>query len=277
MKFSYRNEKNARFISACFNKALDKPDWYKVEAVSDDDADIFLYDYIGWPFNEAAEFVRTLAGLKQKNIIIHINSPGGDVWDANAIHNAIKAHPLKPITRIESIAASAASYIAVAGAKRQAYKNTMGMIHEPVVGFFGNQYEIDELKSVLGQISDIMVDMYADNTNVGKRELKDMMKTETWMNAKTMQDKGFIDTILESGKAVKAQFDLSIFSHVPYGISAEREGKELSEREIERALRDAGGSRTFAKSIVAERFHNQRDVDLKMELEILTRTIKNRR
>lgn len=253
MTFPYRNEKNARFIAAYYHKPLDKPDWYKVEAISDDDAEVLLYDYIGWPFNDAGEFVRILSGLKQKNIVIRINSLGGDVWDANAIHNAIKSHPSKPITRIESIAASAASYIAVAGSQRQAYKNTTGMIHEPMVGFFGNQYEIEDVKSVLSQISDIMVDMYADNTNVGKRELKDMMKAETWMNAKTMKEKGFIDTIIEAGKPIKAQFDLSVYANAPEGLCDEPEGRELTRKETEHALRKAGASREYARAMAAKR------------------------
>lgn len=279
MTFPYRNEKNARFIAAYYHKPLDKPDWYKVEAISDDDAEVLLYDYIGWPFNEAGEFVRILSGLKQKNIVIRINSLGGDVWDANAIHNAIKSHPSKPITRIESIAASAASYIAVAGSQRQAYKNTTGMIHEPMVGFFGNQYEIEDVKSVLSQISDIMVDMYADNTNVGKRELKDMMKAETWMNAKTMKEKGFIDTIIEAGKPIKAQFDLSIYANAPDDISGPKEGKDLTQREIERALRDAGASRSFAKSVAVGRSTgtdgDQRDVEsLKSSIKAMITTFQ---
>ncbi|MEN6507398.1 MAG: ATP-dependent Clp protease proteolytic subunit, partial [Smithella sp.] len=168
MQLNYRNERNARFIAAAYGKPLDKPDWYKIESVSDDEADILLYDYIGWPFNPANDFVRALASLKQSKIIIRINSQGGDVFDANAIHNAIKAHPSKPITRVESLSASASSYISIAGSKREAYKNTMFMIHEPMTGIYGNQYDMADGRDVLGQISDIMVDMYADNTNVGK-------------------------------------------------------------------------------------------------------------
>lgn len=250
MNFSYRSAGNARFISAYYNKPLDKPDWYKINAVSDDEADILLYGYIGWPFNEAGEFVRALSSLKQSNITIRINSPGGDVWDANAIHNAIKAHPSKPVTRIESLAASAASYIAIAGSQRQAYKNTTMMIHEPMVGMYGNQYELRETADILEQISGQMIDMYADNTNVGKRELKDMMKVETWMNAKVMKEKGFIDTIIEAGKPVKAEFDLSIFANLPDEFQGEGH-KEPTEREIERLLRDGGVSNKKAKAILA--------------------------
>ena len=133
MKLSYRNERTAKFIASYYSKPLDKPDWYSINAVSDDEAEILLYDYIGWPYNEAGDFVRALGELRQGKIVIRINSPGGDVFDAHAIHNAIKAHPSKPTTRIESLAASAASYISIAGSERQAYKNTMAIGRKSVV------------------------------------------------------------------------------------------------------------------------------------------------
>lgn len=253
MKLLYRNDKTAEFIASYYNKPLDKPDWYIFNEVSDDEAEIFLYDYIGWPYNEAYDFIQTLSGLKQKKIVIRINSQGGDVWDAQALFNAIASHPSKPITRIESIAASAASYIAIAGHERQAYKNTMLMIHEPMTGIFGNQYEFTDVADVLKQISDNMIDMYADHTKVGKRDIKQMLKEETWLNSKAMLEKGFIDTILETGKAAKAQFDLSIFSSLPEGIKNTDGGRELTPREVEKALRDAGASRSFAKALAAGR------------------------
>jgi ATP-dependent Clp endopeptidase proteolytic subunit ClpP len=266
MKLNYRNEINARFIAAAFNKPLDKPDWYKIENVSDDEASILLFDFIGWPYNEAGDFIRALSDLKQGKIVIRINSPGGDVWDANAIHNAIKSHPSKPITRIESLAASAASYIAVAGHKREAYKNAMVMIHEPMTGMYGNQYDLKETADILGQVSDSLIDMYADNTNVGKRELKEMMKNETWMRAKVAKEKGFIDTIIDNASGTKAQFDLSIFANIPNEF---KENKELTERDAERILRDAGFSRSKAKAAVARCKADAVDNKDEMEVEVV--------
>lgn len=277
MKFSYRNEKNARFIAAYYSKPLNNPDWYKIEAVSDDEAEIILYDYIGWPFNSAEEFVRNLRSLTQSNIVIRINSPGGDVWDANAIHNAIKAHSSKVVTRIESLAASAASYIAVAGHEKQAYKNTMVMIHEPMTGLWGNQYELRETADILGQISSNMIDMYADNTNIGKRELKEMLKNETWMTAKEAKEKGFVDTIIEAGKPVKAQFDLSMFACVPDCLKADStttDTTKTTEKEIERFIRDFYDlSRSEAKAFLARGKKgvviNQHDSDPLRDAEII--------
>ena len=252
MKLSYRNEKNAKYIAAQYNKSLDKPDWYKIENVAEDEADILIYDYIGWPFNEAREFVGVISGMTQSKITIRVNSPGGDVFDAHAIYNAIRAHPSKPTTRIESLAASAASYIAVAGHKKEAYKNAMIMIHEPLTGMYGNQHDMREVADILGQINGTMIDMYADNTNVGKRDLKDMLEAETWMTAKEAKEKGFIDTIVEAGKPVSAKFDLSMFANTPDEFKPKAKIEDPNIRNIEELLREVGGlSTNQAKAVLA--------------------------
>lgn len=253
MKLSYRNEKNARFISNYYNIPLENKDWFKVENSTDDESEILIYSYIGWPFNDSGEFIRAISSMKQKRILVRINSVGGDVFEANAIHNAIKDHPSKPITRIESLAASAASYIALAGKEKQAYKNTMIMIHEPMSGMWGNQHEFREVADILAQINENMVDMYVDNTSLGKKEIRGMLEAETWMNAKTAKEKGFIDTIIEAGKPVKAEFDLSIFANIPDELKSEQIPKtEPDIRSTERLLRDVGGfSKNRAKAILA--------------------------
>ena len=251
MKLNYRNERNAKFIAAQYHKPLDKPDWYNIANTGDDAVDVLVYDYIGWPYNDAREFVAALSAITAKDVKIRINSPGGDVWDANAIFNAIRSHPSKPITIIESLAASAASYIAVAGHKKQAYKNAMIMIHEPMTGMWGNQFELREIADILQQISENMVDMYADNTSIGKREIKDMLKAETWMKAKIAKEKGFVDSIIESGSGAKAAFDLSVFNNIPEELQGDAPKPKLTEREIEKILRDGGVSNKRAKAILA--------------------------
>lgn len=252
MNLSYRNEKNAKFIAEMYKKPLDQPDWYKIENISDEEAEVFIYSYIGWPFNDAGDFAKALSAMKQSKITVRVNSPGGDALDGVAMFNAIKAHPSKIITRIEALAASAASYIAVAGQEKQAYKNTMIMIHEPMVGVAGNQHELRGVADILTQLNENMIDMYADNTNVGKRDLKAMLKAETWMTAKQAKEKGFIDTIIEAGSSAHAAFDLSMFANYPGGKTAPVKTGEPTIRDIETLLRDAGGlSKDKAKALLA--------------------------
>jgi ATP-dependent protease ClpP protease subunit len=263
MKLAYRSEKNAEAVARYWGKSLDKPDWYRIEAKDDDNnAEIIIYDVVGWPYNDAFDLIRNLGTIKAKNISVRINSPGGDVFDGVAIFNALKEHPAHVTTKIEGLAASIASIIALAGDEVQAHKNAMYMVHDPWVLAAGNQYDLREIADILGKIGGNMLDIYYDKSNIGKRELKQMMKDETWFTAAEAKDRGLIDTILDTG-AAKAKFDLSIYANVPDELEdSDREGATLSKQEIERALRDAGASRSFAKSIAARgsNGNSQRDV-----------------
>ena len=171
-----------------------------------------------------------------------------------------------------------ASVVALAGNEVQAHKNTMLMIHDPWVLTAGNQYELREIADILQKIGGNMLDIYYDKSSIGKRELKSMMKEETWFTAAEAQDRGLIDTILDTG-AAKAKFDLSIYANVPNDLEAgDREGDTLSKQEIERALRDAGASRSFAKSIAARgsNGNSQRDVEgIQAEVERIINIMKS--
>jgi ATP-dependent Clp protease protease subunit len=274
MQMKYRSQRNAEAAAKYWNKPLERPDWYKINALSDSEAEIMIYDAIGWPFNDAGDFVRALNDMKQSQITVRINSPGGDVFDAMAIYNALQAHGSKIVTRIEAMAASAASYVALAGKEVQAYKNAMMMIHEPWIMAFGNQYDLRDAADILDKISGNMVDIYAGNSNMGKREVKDMMKAETWMTAKEAKDKGFVDTVLDA-KSAKAQFDLSIFANAPAELTVKSE-KELTERDAERILREAGFSRNKAKAMLAGRLpaKDQEMDEISAKIKQLTESMK---
>lgn len=274
MNLSYRNRKNAEAVSRFWGKPLDRPEWYKIEASANDQAEILVYDVIGWPYNDAGDLVRYVNSLGDKDILVRLNTPGGDVFDGMAIFNSLANHKGKVTIRIEALAASMGSVLAMAGKEIQAYSNTMMMIHDPWTYTAGNQYELREMADLLEKISGNMLDVYAGRSKIGKREMKEIMKAETWYTAKEAKEKGFIDTILETGKAAKAQFDLTMYTNAPDGICS-IEGRDLTEREIERALRDAGASRSFAKAIVAERFKPLRDAELMAEVESLIQKIHN--
>jgi len=253
MNLKYRNERNAKSISAYYGKPLDKPDWYEIKALSGDQTEVMIYDAIGFPWNDAGELVRAISGITSKEILVRISSPGGDIFDSLSIFNVLATHKSKIITRNESLAASAASILMLAGKERQAYKSSMAMIHEPWTIAIGNQHEFRDTADILGKITDNMIDIYAGSTTIGKREWKDMMaKGETWWNAREMKDHGFITTILD-GKGAKAEFDLSIFANVPDGIGDDSQGRELTRKETEHALRNAGASREYARAMAAKR------------------------
>lgn len=272
MNLKYRNQKNAESAAKYWGKSLDKPDWYKIENLSEDNTEIMIYDVIGWPFNDASELVHSLAGMTSKTITVRINSPGGDVFDAVSIFNALQSHKSKVITRVEGLAASAASFLALAGKEVQAFPNTMWMIHDPWVCVAGNQYELRDVADILEKLASQMVDIYASNSDIGKKEIKEMMKAETWFTAKEAKEKGIVDTIID-GKAVKAQFDLSMFAHAPDDLIPEAQS-EPAIRKYEKALRDAGASKSEAKAILARGLKAIGEVDSEIALNNLLKIIQ---
>jgi ATP-dependent Clp protease protease subunit len=252
MRYAYRTQANAQAIAAIYNKPLDKPEWFKVIAAknADEESEILLFDYIGWPYNDPREFVQALSGLG--DVTIRINSPGGDTFDGAAIYNSITSHKGNVTTRIEGLAASMASVIAVAGKKVQAYDNTMFMAHNAWTFTMGNQYELRDMADLLEKVDGTILDAYQKKTKMGKKEIAQIMKDTTWMTAKEAKDKGFIDEIV-TGKSVKANFNLSIFANAPDDISDDPQGRELTRKETERALRNAGASREYARALAAKR------------------------
>jgi len=256
MNLSYRNRINANAISGIWGKPLDKPDWYKIEASAGDSAEIIIYDVLGWPFNDIGELVRAVADLRGKSILARINSPGGDLVDAIALYRSFQEHG-NVTTRIESLAASSASLLVLGGKERQAYPSSTYMMHEPWLVTVGNSYSHEESMDILSQFSTKLVDMYAESSTTGKREVKQLMKGEdkrdgTWLTAEQARDKGFIKTILQSGRAAKAAFDLSIFAGAPTEVLDNiKEPTIFTGFDVERTLRDAKAPKGFAKAAAA--------------------------
>ena len=246
MKLSYRTQANAQAIAAIYNKPLDKPDWFKIVAAKDnEEAQILLFDYVGWPYNDPRDLILALSDMG--DVLVRINSPGGDVFDGASIFNALTSHKGNVTTRIEGLAASIASVIAMAGKKVQAYDNTMLMIHNAWTIMVGNQYEMRDVADLLEKIDGNILDAYQKKTKLAKRDITEMRKNTTWMTAKEAKEKGFVDAIVD-GKSVKADFNLSIFANLPDDY---KEDRELTERDAEKILRDAGFSRHKAKAVLA--------------------------
>jgi len=260
MKLSYRTQANAQAIATIYNKPLDKPEWFKVIAAknADEPSEILLFDYVGWPYNDPRDLIHALADMG--DVTVRINSPGGDVFDGASIFNALTSHKGNVTTRIEGLAASIASVIAMAGKKVQAYDNTLLMVHNSWTFMMGNQYEMRDTADLLEKIDGTILDAYQKKTKMGKKEISEMMKATTWLTAKEAKDKGFVDTIVD-GKSVKADFNLSIFANLPENINDDAQGRELTRKETERALRNAGASREYARALAAKRADASEDDD----------------
>jgi ATP-dependent protease ClpP protease subunit len=251
MKLSYRTENNAKAIAAIWGREIDNKSPYTIKALSDDSTEIWIMDVLGYPWNDINSMIREVSSLKSKDILVRINSPGGDPIDTFALYHALKNHSAKVTVRIESLAASAASFLALAGDEVQAYSSSLFMIHNSWAVVAGNRFELQDIADFLEKIDANMQDVYASKTKLGKREIADMMKAETWLSAKEAKNKGFIDTIID-GKGVKAEFDLSIFANYPSNISDDPDNPTiLTSFDVERILRDAKAPKAFAKAVAA--------------------------
>jgi ATP-dependent protease ClpP protease subunit len=157
-------------------KASDKP-WYKiVNKAKSDVTKVYIYDAIGgWFGIEVNDFIKELNDIETKEIHLHINSPGGSVYDGIAIYNSLKQHDAKVTTYIDALAASAASFIAMAGETVIAARNSTVMIHDAMGVCMGNQSDMLETADLLDKVSDNIADIYAYNAGGDAAEWRALM------------------------------------------------------------------------------------------------------
>lgn len=225
---------------------------FRVEHEDDDTAVVYLYDAIGWFAINAGDFVPEIAALKVSRIRLHINSPGGDVFDAVAIYTALKDHPAEVETRIDGIAASAASFIAQAGDRIVMARHATMMIHDPWGITIGDAASHRKQADVLDKLGDNIARIYAGRAGGSVREWRDRMLDENWYDDHEAVEAGLADEVAGTKEAVENRFDLSMYQNVPerYREPASN-GREPDKREIEQALREAGLSRSAAAAVVA--------------------------
>ena len=247
---------------------LNRKDW--LDNKTKGEATVYLYDEISMWGIEAKPFVEELNALDVDTIHLRIDSPGGDVFAARAIHTAIKQHKAKVIAHIDGIAASAASFIAMAADEIEIVDGGFLMIHKAlsffdIFGYFNDDNlaelieEITKERGILSKVDDSIATDYAKRTGIDKAEILTMMKADTWLTADEALKMGFVDRIYEGEKA-QNRHDLSIYANVPESLKGS--DSELTKRDVERALRDVGLSQAHAKAILAGGWkEEQRDVD----------------
>lgn len=185
--------------------------------------EIWLYDQVGQSFwgdgVTAKSFQKELSSLgKVSTINLHINSPGGDVFDGFAIYNQLKQHPARIEVSIDGIAASIASVIAMAGDQIGIAKNGMMMIHNPHGMAMGGADEMERVAALLKQVKGNLVQTYVDRAGVKSEDVSAWMDEETWMTADTALQYGFVDSVLAEQPVTACIHDLSVFKNVPQAL-----------------------------------------------------------
>ena len=134
------------------------------------------------------------------NITVWINSPGGDCVAAAQIYNMLMDYPHDVTVKIDGIAASAASVIAMAGTKVLMAPTALMMIHNPATGAFGDHADMQKAIEMLDEVKESIINAYELRTSLSRTQLAHMMDSETWMNAKKAMELGFADAFLEDAK-----------------------------------------------------------------------------
>jgi Protease subunit of ATP-dependent Clp proteases len=205
---------------------------FRAEGDEPSSAELMIFSQIGeWDDMgdvSAKAFAKDLSKLPTsvKRLDIHINSPGGSVFEAQGIYSRLADHRSTKHVYVDGLAASAASIIAMVGHKIYIRANANMMIHLPSGLAMGNADDMRHMATALDSITESMINVYAKRTNLERDEIRSLLAAETWMSPDDAVDKGFADEVRGVVKAAAVvaenrvvingvEHDLSRFRNVP--------------------------------------------------------------
>lgn len=195
-----------------------RKDWQRIENAHAEEASVYIFDEIGFWGTTAQSFVDELNGITAPKITVHINSPGGDVFDGLAIHTALAQSKAHVTTFVTGIAASAASYIAMAGDTIKTARNAMWMIHDASGLAWGNASTMRAQADLLDRITHNIADMYAMQAGGTADEwFARMENTETWYTGQEALAAGLADEMTdpdeeEEPEEIQDRLSLAVFN-----------------------------------------------------------------
>jgi ATP-dependent Clp protease protease subunit len=148
--------------------------------------------------------VRAVAGLSAKTLHVRINSPGGSVFAARTMETALRQTQARVITHVDGYAASAASYLALAGDEIEMSPGAFFMVHKAWAFSMGNADDMLATAALLEQIDASLVKTYAARTGQSAETLAQMMAAETWIDAEQAVELGFAHRIAQDKAAAQA-------------------------------------------------------------------------
>jgi ATP-dependent Clp endopeptidase proteolytic subunit ClpP len=210
---------------ALFNgPAVPARPWFTVKnEANSDTAEILIYDQIGkdWWSGDgvgAKDFAESLKAIPAtKNILVRINSPGGNVWDGLAIFHQLQARKQYVTCCVDGVAASIASIIALAGKELRMPRNSLFMIHDPTATAMGSAEDMRAAADMLDKHKDVLAGVYESKTGKPLKDIKDKMSEETWFTGDEAKEYGLADTVTDE-IALSANFNLSSFRRVPAAL-----------------------------------------------------------
>lgn len=173
------------------------------EIVSNDDA--WIYEWFGIKVASPNAFRDAISEHKGKDIVVWIDSWGGDVFAGAGIYNALMEHKGKVTVKVDGKAVSAASIIAMAGEEILMSPSSIMMIHNPWTWRAGEAKDMRQAADVLDEVKEAIINAYEIKTGRTRNQLSDLMDKETWMSPKTAIAEGFADGMLYTENADPVQ------------------------------------------------------------------------
>lgn len=191
------------FLSFSMKKEPPKPgaDWFRIIVDKKNDvAKVYIYDEIGYWGTNAKDFAAQLDDLDVGTVHLHINSPGGSVFDGLAIGASIKNHSAKFIGKVDGMAASAASFILQYCDEREISRNAQVMIHDATAYAGGNAAAMRRAADLLDRVSNNIADIYAVRSGQGdvKSWRKIMTSGDKWYDGNEALDAGLVDRVTDN-------------------------------------------------------------------------------
>ncbi len=200
--------------------------WYTIRAQASG-AEVLIYDEIGAYGVTAKGFLAELGALPDDAPIdLRLNSPGGSVFDAVAIYNALSRHAGSITVWIDGIAASAASYIAMAGDEIVMPENAFLMIHDPSGLVMGTAADMRDMAGTLDKIAASMTRGYAAKSGKPEEDIAALLSAETWFDAQDALEAGLATRMSEPVR-IAASFDITRFRNAPPELVEAVEAIEL--------------------------------------------------
>lgn len=176
--------------------------WYRFTAKAEtpEVAELSIFDYIGYYGVRAIDFIRELGTVSATKLKVFVNSPGGDVFDAIAILNALRMSGKEIEVTVMGLAASAASYITLAGDKRIMPDNAMQMVHNASTGIYGNAQELAEMVELLNKMDANLQATFVSRTGLSAEKVAELLSTDTWLTAAQCLELGLCDEVVPAIK-----------------------------------------------------------------------------
>ncbi len=168
---------------------------FRLTNAGGDTAKLYVYDVIGGWDLDASEFVQAVHAITAPKIDMHVNSPGGFVYDGVAMYEAVKSHPADVTTNIDGLAASAASFLALAGDRVNIAKGGRIMVHDAQGVAVGSPADVREFADMLDEVSNDIAGYYADKAGGTVAAWRKTMSATTWYSSSQAVGAGLADAV----------------------------------------------------------------------------------